>query len=193
MAAASGQQGNALIRAALTQTAARSGYRGLRYVCDGWQSYPTLVRRLYQQPFHAGRPGRPRLVLPDDLAVTQTRKVRQRPGGRIIRVSQHTPIGQPVPGPGTVHLERCNGVLRDRLACLGRKTHAFAKCVGTWRALVGLALFWHNWLRAHPALRTPRPTPGRRYDPGTPAMALGLTDHIWSWEEVLAIPIVISR
>jgi hypothetical protein len=186
-------QGEALIRTALTQTAARSGYRALAYRCDGWQRYPLLVRRLYQQPCHTGRPGRPRLVLPDGLALTQTRKVRVRPGGRVIGVTQHTPIGPAVPGPGTVHLERLNGVLRDRLACLTRKTHAFAKCVGTWRALVGLALFWHNWLRAHPALRTPSTTPGRRYDPCSPAMALGLTDHVWGWEEFLAIPIDISR
>ncbi len=193
MAAASGQQGDPLIRTALTQTAARSGYQGLAYVCDGWQSYPTLVKRLYQQPFHAGRPGRPRLVLPDGLSVTQSRKQRARPGGRVIRVDRHTPIGQPVPGPSTVHVERLNRVLRDRLACLGRKTHAFAKCVGTWRALVGLTLFWHNWLRAHPALRTPSATPGRRYDRRSPAMALGLTDHVWSWQELFSLPIVVSR
>jgi IS1 family transposase len=192
VAAASGQHDDALIGLALRQTAARTGWRAVTYVCDGWRSYPTLVRRLYQQPVHTGRPGRPCLVVPDGLAVAQTRKVR-RPGGRVVRVEQHAALGSPAPGPPTVHVERLNGGLRDRLACLGRKTHAFAKCVGTWRALVGVALFWHNWLRAHPALRTPSTTPGRRYDRRSPAMALGLTDHVWSWEELFRIPVVISR
>ncbi len=85
-----------------------------------------------------------------------------------------------------VHIERLNGVLRDRLACLTRKTHAFAKrSAQTWDALFGLALFEHNWLRAHPALSQPSSVPGRYYERRTPAMAIGLTDHRWSWREFL--------
>jgi len=40
---------------------------------------------------------------------------------------------------GTVHIERLNGTLRDRLGALTRKTHAFAKRDATWDALVGEA------------------------------------------------------
>jgi hypothetical protein len=192
VAAASGQQGEELIDLALTETAVRSHFQPLTYVCDGWRSYPSLVQRLYQVPEHTGRPGRPRLVVPEGVAVQQTRTVRD-PGGRVRRVETHSPLGQPPPGPPTVHGERFKGVLRDRLACLGRKTHAFAKCVGTWRALVGLALFWHNWLRAHPALRVPSTQPRRRYDRRSPAMALGLTAHVWTWQELFRLSIVISR
>jgi len=52
---------------------------------------------------------------------------------------------------------------------------------------VAVCLFEHNWLRPHPALRElaeglPN---GQRYRQRTPAMAIGLTDHIWSWEEFL--------
>src|SRR5215213_6574770 len=36
----------------------------------------------------------------------------------------------------TVRVERHNGVLRDRLACLTRKTHAFTKRDQSWAALV---------------------------------------------------------
>src|SRR5438128_861680 len=60
--------------------------------------------------------------------------------------------------PVRVHIERLNGVLRDRLACLTRKTHAFAKSTATRDALFGLALFEHNWLRVHPALSQPSST-----------------------------------
>ena len=50
-----------------------------------------------------------------------------------------------------------------------------------------LCLFEHNWLRLHRALREAgKGLPeGRRYRPRTPAMTIGLTDHIWTWEEFL--------
>ncbi len=68
-----------------------------------------------------------------------------------------------------------------------RKTHAFAKQASTWDAAVTLCLFEHNWLKLHRALREPAgPLPdGRRYRRRSPAMAIGLTDHIWRWEEFL--------
>ena len=97
-----------------------------------------------------GRRGRrPPLRLPEGLSLTQTIKHRDE-HGRLLSVETCTTIGaaeveQPVP----VHIERLNGVLRDRLACLTRKTHAFAKSTSTWEALFGLALFEHNWLRSH--------------------------------------------
>ncbi len=80
-------------------------------------------------------------------------------------------------------------MLRDRLACLTRKTHAFAKAASTWDALPEVALFEHNWLRPPPALRQPADLSGRRYAPRAPAMALGLTDHRRTWAEFLSTPV----
>ena len=200
VAAASGQQGTPLIRSAIQMAAARTGYRGMTWLSDGWQSYPSILRQTYRQPQFTSRPGRPRFVLPEGLSLTQTIKSRRRarrgactsePASQ--RPYQHTPFGVAPPDPVPVHIERFNGVLRDRVACLRRRGHAFAKCVGTWRALVGLALFWHNWLEDHDAVREPSTQPGRRYDKRTPAMAVGLTDHIWTWQELFSIRIVISR
>jgi hypothetical protein len=39
---------------------------------------------------------------------------------------------------------------------LTRKTHAFTKSTSTWDALFELALFEHNWLRAHRGLAASR-------------------------------------
>jgi hypothetical protein len=80
--------------------------------------------------------------------VTQT---RQRTAGQPCGIST-IPQGQPIECPYAVHEERLNGVLRDRLNCLTRKTHAFAKREQTWDAAVVLCLFESNWLRSHPAL-----------------------------------------
>jgi hypothetical protein len=86
-----------------------------------------------------------------------------------------------------VYVEWLNGVLRDRLNALTRKTHALAKGPCMWDALVTLRLFEHNWMRAHLALREKgEGLPGyRKYQQKSPAMAMGSTDHIWTWEEFL--------
>ena len=101
-------------------------------------------------------------------------------------------LGADVESAGTVHVERLNGALRDRLNALTRKTHAFAKRDATFDALVGLQLFDHNFHRAHQALRLPGADGVRRYHHRSPAMALGLTDHRWSFQELLTSRVPIT-
>ena len=179
---------------AVRKAHARSRGRPVSWCSDGWRAYPKAIRRAYRRPVRTGRRGRPPLVVPEGLSLTQTIKQHRDKRGRLLGVEVRATIGaaaaeQPVP----VHSERLNGVLRDRLACLTRKTHAFAKSPSTWDALFGLALFEHNWLRTHPALSQPSSTvPGRRYERRTPAMAIGLTDHRWSWPEFLTTKATVS-
>jgi hypothetical protein len=120
-------------------------------------------------------------VLHRTPGVRLTQVVKHRRGRRLDHVEVRAPVGAPVEQPHTVHVERLNGLLRDRLACLARKTHAFAKDAATGDAAVRLVLFEHNWLRPHPALRQPLPVPigQRRYLRRTPAMRLGLADQPW--------------
>ena len=175
----------------MQQAHARSAGRPVAWCSDGWGPYPTVITRTYRRPVRTGKRGRPPLRLPDGVALTQTVKRRGR-RGRLCRVEIRATLGVPVAQPVPVHSERLDRLLRDRLACLTRKAHAFAKTAATWDALLGLVLFEHNWLRPHPALRQPTVASGRRYDQRTPAMALGLTDHCWTWAEFLATPIPIT-
>jgi hypothetical protein len=80
------------------------------------------------------------------------------------------------------YLERRSGTLRNRLGCLTRKTHAFAKQDALGDALFSLTLFARNWLHPHIALRVRLAewADGRRSDQRTPAIALGLVGHIWT-------------
>jgi len=158
---------------------------GVPWISDGRGAYLKAIRRIYRDPQRTGKRGRPRLVLTPHVGLTQA--VKQRYRGRIVGVQVRTVLGEPVACPYTVHEERLNGVLRDRLNALTRRTHAFAKEARTWDALVTVCLFEHNWIRPHPALRERAEglPNGRRYRRRTPAVAIGLTDHIWSWEEFL--------
>ena len=185
--------GGPALTEAIRKTHARWQGRPVSWCSDGWRAYPKAITHAYRQAVRTGRRGRPPLRVPEGLSLIQTIKHRDR-HGRLLSVETRASIGaalveqQPVP----VHIERLNGALRDRLACLTRKTHAFAKSAQTWDALFGLALFEHGWLRAHPALSQPSTVPGRYYERRTPAMAIGLTDHRWFWREFLTMKATVS-
>ncbi|HEY6411313.1 MAG TPA: hypothetical protein VIY29_27960 [Ktedonobacteraceae bacterium] len=183
-ACATGRIGDDLVERAVTLTVARTQGRALSWCSDGWRGYAAILRRAYRQPVRSGQRGRPPLVVPPDVRLTQTIKHRDE-HGKLLSVEIHAALGELVSEPGTVHIERVNGTLRDRLNALTRKTHAFAKRDATFDALVSLQLFEHNWIRPHRALRLPLNTEPRRYQPRTPAMVLGLTQHPWSWSTFL--------
>jgi IS1 family transposase len=187
---ASGPRAEALAQAIVTQTRDRTGRSTpLTYVTDGWEAYETAVKCAYwEREVSAQNPNWAILTPTDRVRLTQA--IKHRKGRRLERVEVRATIGEAAELPYAVHLERLNGVLRDHLGCLTRKTHGFAKRIATWDALFAVALFAHNWIRPHIALRLPlaAPTNGRRYDQRTPAMALGLTDHLWTWEELARLP-----
>jgi hypothetical protein len=162
---------------------------GVPWLSDGRAVYAEQIGLVYRDPVRTGKRGRPPLQPTTGVGLTQT--VKQRVGGRLVRVEVRVVRGAAPPCPYTVYIERLNGELRDRLNCLTRKTHGFAKTTRTWDAAVILQLFEHNWLRAHPALRErlDPPSAERRYRQRSPALAAELTDHIWTWEEFLAHPV----
>src|SRR5207245_5979057 len=130
-------------------------------------------------------------VVPETVTLTQTVKHRNEQG-RLLSVEIRAALGADVHPAGTVHVERLNGALRDRLGALTRKTHAFAKRDATWDALVNLQLFDHNFHRAHRALQLPAGEGVHRSHHRSPAMALGLTEHLWSFQELLTARIPIT-
>lgn len=188
----SGRRDQSLVDAAVAKVHARSGGQPLDWCSDGWGAYRDALQRAYRRAVRTGKVGRPPLIVPEGLSLTQT--IKHRDGrGRLLEVERRLTIGSAAaPQPATVHIERLNGVFRDRLAALTRKTHAFAKSARTWDALFGLSVFEHNWLRDHSALSRPSTTPGRRYERRTPAMEVVLTDHRWSWREFLTTKATVS-
>ena len=182
-----------LAETVVQQTRQRTADRaGVAWISDGWNPYADTIDLVYRDPRPTAHPRFERLVRTPGTALTQA--VKHRQGRRLIQVEVRTPIGEVAAQPYAVHVERLNGVLRDRLACLTRKTHAFAKTIATWDALLSLALFSHNWCLSHGALRqalaTPEPGTQRRYHRRSPAMALGLSDHVWSLSEFLLRPVL---
>ena len=189
---ASGPRTAALAETVVRSTRARTaGHAGIPWVSDGWEPYAETITDTYCDPVPVSTAGRAWAVMYQTPGVRLTQIIKHRRGRRLDHVEVRAALGAPVDQPHTVHVERLNGVLRDRLSCLTRKTHAFARDAATWDAAVGLLLFEHNWLHPHPALRQPLPAPieQRRYHRRTPAMLLGLADRPWSWLDFLTQPL----
>lgn len=91
-----------------------------------------------------------------------------------------------VPDPdhvSTSYVERQNLTMRMGMRRFTRLSNAFSKKVENHAHAVALHFMHHNFCRAHTTLTKAHP---HRY-PTTPAMAAGLTDHVWSVEEVCAL------
>jgi IS1 family transposase len=93
----------------------------------------------------------------------------------------------------TSMVERLNLDIRQRVAAIGRRVNTL--CQGEEGLQQQLALFhvYYNFILPHASLRQPLPVPepthgtgsARVWRPYTPAMAAGLTDHVWTLREVL--------
>ncbi len=92
-----------------------------------------------------------------------------------------------------MHYQRLNLDIRQRVAAVGRRVNTL--CQGEDGLQHQLAVFhaYHNVVLPHASLRLalvePVPSKGtgsaKRWRPCTPAMAAGLTDHVWTLHEVL--------
>jgi hypothetical protein len=97
----------------------------------------------------------------------------------------------------TAFIERLNGTFRERLASLARKCrHAVSK-EATLHAGMYLVGCTYNLCFPHQELSKAKFHEGKRV-PCTPAMASGITDHVWSIRELLTFkvappPLVISE
>jgi hypothetical protein len=84
----------------------------------------------------------------------------------------------------TAYIERLNATFRACLVPLTRRGRRLVRDVALLQAgmfLVGLA---YNFCWVHRSLRV-RAAPGGPWQERTPAMAAGLTDHVWTVQEVL--------
>ena len=191
------QRDRALITALVQQVRACARRLDLLVCVDGLSSYVTAFRRVFRNPVHTGRRGRPRLVLAAGFQLGQV--VKQYAQRRVVSVRQRvvegtvagiaavlaaTGTGQ---GIHTAYIERLNATFRSCLAPLVRRGRAIAHKVETLQAgmyLVGCA---YNFCWEHSSLRRLAPAAaGRKWQGRTPAMAAGLTDHRWTLRELLS-------
>jgi len=82
-------------------------------------------------------------------------------------------------------VERNNLTLRQQSRRLGRKTNGFSKDISKLEAQLYLALGYYHFVKEHFGLRRESKDNNKKWVQRTPAMAAGITDHIWSTRELL--------
>lgn len=155
--------------------------------------------------FSRGRRPSPRLQPPPDLVYAVV--VKEREHGHVVHVTtkiiygtqtqvaerlQASPVSYTI---STYGVERNNLTVRQHSRRLGRKVNAFSKKRVYLTYQLALAFAYYHFCCPHRGLRQkldqPIPTKNghgspKRWNKITPAMAAGLTDHVWTMDELLS-------
>ena len=123
--------------------------------------------------------------------------IKKRNGGKLISVKAKVIYGDPeevkaLLGEHTAYVERTNLTSRQMNGRLVRKTLSFSKELLLLKAASALEDALYNFTRPVKTLRVELANPSKqaRWQQRTPAMAAGLTDHIWTVKELLHLMLV---
>jgi IS1 family transposase len=166
--------------------------RALLVATDGWGAYPKSIKRAFREKIkETAGPGKCCLRVWQELCIATVIKRTQKM--RVVEVTRKMTHGaleqaeallkQSRGGSvlNTAIISRLNGTMRERLATLTRKCRHAARrlrAVETGMYLIGST---YNFCFPHHELSKAK----QRGYPCTPAMAAGLTDHVWSIFELL--------
>jgi len=133
---------------------------------DGFQSYPWAISLAFGSNVAHG-------VVEKHYAVNGTPEASRRYSpGEVVSVTKNVVFGTPT-HISTSYVERQNLTLRMQQRRFTRLTNGFSKNYLNHCAAVALYVMHYNFCRVHEALRV------------TPAMQLGITDHIWTISELV--------
>jgi hypothetical protein len=196
-----------LIKTLLTDTMKRLlSPQNLVLFTDGLASYSSLFPEVFGLAFRPSKStnkGRRKSVqykIPHSLAHVQV--IKNREGHKLktveVRVAhgsqkrvdlELTRLGYSI--ANTSAIERQNGTARQSTMFMGRKGLSFAHLERSRVAAAEVARLSYNWVRAHSSLRVRlEEAVGRqKWVQRTPAMAVGISDRVWAWLDVLGSPV----
>jgi len=177
------------------------------FLTDGFKEYLRAVLTHYghwvQRPrcWATGRLPKPRWLPLPQLQYAQVIKTTRR--RRLVALSARVVFGtlagvKQILAPtgwqiNTAFIERVNLTIRQHVAAVGRRVTTVCKNEASLRQQLALYSVYYNFCLPHASLRLslspPEPTRGagsaKSWRPCTPAMAAGLTAHVWTLREVL--------
>jgi transposase-like protein len=196
----------ALLTALMQRVRACALCRPLLFCVDGFPAYLGAVQTVFREAIPARTRGRPTLRPWDGIHMAQV--VKQYAHGHVVDVVRRSVPGsecqvqallQATQNGGvinTAYIERLNATFRARLAGLVRRGRRLLHQTATLHVGVYLVGTVYNFCTAHDSLRISLSVgrSGRRHWVlRTPAMAAGLTDHLWTVHELLSYHVPPSR
>jgi len=160
-------------------------------ISDGWGGIDDAMVEVYGRVPEYQGVGRPPTRKRPRPGWQYIQAVKQRENGRVVGVELRVVLGDPIKtiellGRSTSYIERTHLTMRLFNGRLVRKTLAFSKDVGMYRASAAWEDLIYNLARPLKTLRLEVfGDPKRRWKRRSPAMAAGLTDHIWTVKELL--------
>ena len=160
------------------------------------------VRKEFPRTGKRGRPQKPMLVAPRNLIYAQVVKHREK--GRVVEVSTRVVFGTAKAVEArleqssvsrvinTSFVERNNLTMRHQNRRLVRKTIAFSKEQERLRRQLHLSFAYYHFVKPHLGLQQRSRSRKHKYQERTPMMAAGITDHIWSMQELFSLIVLES-
>jgi IS1 family transposase len=167
--------------------------RPLLVITDGWSAYPGSIRRAFREKVKRTQGvGRACLEIWSELHIgtvikrTEKKRVveitRRMTHGLLSKAEQLLQASRGGSVLNTAFIERLNGTFRQRLACLTRKCrHASRRLQSLERGMYLIGCTYNFCVVHHELSKT-----SHLGSACTPAMAAGLSDHIWSVCELLS-------
>ena len=174
------------------------------FFSDGFSSYLAALIAVYHHIIifpPTGKKGGPKKSIMEphpDLVYGQI--IKEKKGGRLKALTRRIVCGsERLEKLGlkisTNLIERLNLTLRQSLAPLVRKGLGFCKNRELMRRRITFFQVFYNFSRSHQSLRVPLPEKQRSFQGAihtkwlsrTPGMAAGITDHVWSFRELLTV------
>jgi IS1 family transposase len=167
---------------------------------DEYPAYPGAIleafgeKRKPKRMFKRGRPKKPSYRPPPDLVYATVHKTRVK--GRVKKIDYRVVFGTEEQVKSALEQSRCsrkintsfierqNGTDRNRCSRKVRKSYCFSKDWDVHGAATCFSLYSYNFCWAVRTLRRPDGQKGKC----SPAMAAGLTDHLWTIKEWLMYP-----
>jgi hypothetical protein len=141
----------------------------------------------------------PEFYFPVEITYARVHKERKR--GRVVEVTGEVILGSAEQAQevvleagasqaiNTSFIERWFATQRHFNARKRRKSYTFSKELSYHEACTWLVVLWYNFGWCVRTLREKLRRRPPRYRQRTPAMAAGLSDHVWSMEELLRYPL----
>ena len=166
-------------------------------VSDGWGGIREAMAEVYGKvPEYSGR-GRPPSKKQPQPEWKYLQMIKERDDkGNFLGIRLKAVYGDleeliELPGKSTAYVERTHLTMRTFSSRLTRKSIAFSKETGMHEACAVLEDMYYNLIRPHKTLRLRNGNGGvRKWKKRTPAMAAGLTDHIWTLKELFTTVVV---